>query len=264
MLYQPPEYAFPLRHILVSNDDGIFAPGLLALASTMREFGKVTVIGPEENQSANGHRKTLTKPLRVTPVKLGEGIEAYSADGAPADCVALALLGLVTTPVDVVVSGINRGRNLGQDLTYSGTVAAAFEGTIHGKPSVAFSLDNRAIDADYSAAAEWARRVVAKVAKHGLPRMTLLNVNIPNLPLSEIKGSQITRQGTSIYHDELLARLDPAGRPYYWIAGEAPTGDVSQEGTDIWAVHQGFVSVTPVHLDMTAHPFLSHLKEWEL
>jgi 5'-nucleotidase len=251
------------RCILVSNDDGIFAPGLLALATAMREFGRVVVIGPEENQSANGHRKTLTKPLRVTPVKIGENIEAYSTDGAPADCIAIALIGLLGVQVDLVVSGINRGANLGQDLTYSGTVAAAFEGTIHGKPSVAFSLDSRSLEADYSAAAQVARHVAALVLEHSLPPMTLLNVNIPYLPYDQIKGTQITRQGTRIYHDELVTRLDPEGRPYYWIGGKAPTGDVSAEGTDIWAVHQGYVSITPVHLDMTAYPMIEQLKSWK-
>ncbi len=249
-------------HILVSNDDGIFAPGLKALAMTMREFGRVTVIGPEENQSANGHRKTLTKPLRVTPVQIGDGLEAFSTDGAPADCVAIALIGLLGTKVDMVVSGINRGANLGQDLTYSGTLAAAFEGTIHGKPSVAFSLDTRSHEADYSAAAEIAKRVVKAVITNALPPMTLLSVNIPYLPIDKIKGTQITRQGTRIYHDELVTRLDPEGRPYYWIGGKAPTGDVSEEGTDIWAVYNGYVSVTPVHLDMTAYSMLDDLKQW--
>lgn len=253
-----------MAHVLVSNDDGIFAPGLLALAATMRDFGRVTVIGPEENQSANGHRKTLTKPLRVTPVKLVEGVDAYSTDGAPADCIAVALLGLISAPVDLVVSGINRGANLGQDLTYSGTVAAAFEGTIHRKPSIAFSLDNRAHDADYSAAAAVARRIASEVLERGLPPMTLLNVNTPRLPLEQVKGVQITRQGTRVYHDELVARLDPEGRPYYWIGGEAPTGDIDLEGSDVWAVHNGYVSITPIILDMTAHSLIPQLQAWEL
>lgn len=249
-------------HILVSNDDGIFAPGLLALATIMREFGQVTVIGPEENQSANGHRKTLTKPLRLTSVKLGDGIDAYSADGAPADCVAVALLGFIKTPVDLVVSGINRGANLGQDLTYSGTVAAAFEGTIHRKPSIAFSFADRSLEANYSTPAQVARCVAKQVMEHGLPPMTLLNVNVPNLSFNEIKGFCITRQGTRIYHDKLDARLDPEGRPYYWIGGEAPTGDLTEEATDIWAVHHGYVSITPVHLDLTAHAMIEPLKQW--
>jgi 5'-nucleotidase len=249
--------------ILVSNDDGIFAPGLTALAGAMLEFGKVTVIAPEDNQSANGHRKTLTKPLRANPVHIIEGVTAYSTDGAPADCIALALLGLIRDPVDLVVSGINRGPNLGQDLTYSGTVAAAFEGTIHHKPSIAFSLDNRAYDADYSAAAEVAKRVVRLVSETNLPAMTLLNVNIPGTPLRDIKGFQVTQQGTSIYRDKLVERFDPEGRPYYWIGGEAPTGDTSIEMTDIWAVHHGYVSITPVRLDLTAYAMLDTLKTWQ-
>jgi len=254
-----------LMHLLVSNDDGISAPGLMALARAMCEFGKVTVIAPEENQSTNGHRKTLTKPLRINPVRFADNITAYSSDGSPADCVAVALLGFISEPVDLVVSGINRGPNLGQDLTYSGTVAAAFEGTISGKPSVAFSLDNRnaSTDVDYLVAAQIARRVVAQVIDHGLPLLTLLNVNIPALPEAQIRGMQITRQGMSLYHDELVTRIDPYGRPYYWIGGEAPTGDVSVEGTDIRAVHDGYVSVTPIHLDMTVHSLIPTLKDWE-
>ena len=248
--------------ILVSNDDGIQAPGLLALATAMREFGKVIVFGPEENQSANGHRKTLTKPLRVNTTHLADGTPAYSTDGAPADCIALALLGYVPEQVDLVVAGINRGTNLGQDLTYSGTIAAAFEGTIYRKPSVAFSLNDRSREADYAPSAEIARRVIKQVIAHGLPIHTLLNVNIPNLPLDQLAGLKITRQGTSVYHDELIRRLDPDERPYYWIGGKAPTGDITAEGTDIWAVYHGYVSITPIHLDLTAHEQIDELSAW--
>lgn len=250
-------------HILVSNDDGIMAPGLLALATAMREFGSVTVIGPEENQSANGHRKTLSKPLRINTTHLADGTLAYSTDGSPADCVAVAMLGFIKEPIDMVVSGINRGTNLGQDLTYSGTLAAAFEGTIYRKPSIAFSLNDRALEADYTVAAEISRRVVKQVIEHGIPPLTLLSVNIPNLPLDGIKGIDITRQGTSVYHDELVPRMDPSGRPYYWIGGEAPTGDINAEGTDIWAVYHGYVSITPIHLDMTAHNLIPQLASWK-
>jgi 5'-nucleotidase len=249
-------------HILVSNDDGIFAPGLLALATAMREFGTVTVIGPEENQSAAGHRKTMSRPLRINTAHLADGTAAFSTDGAPADCVSLALMGFIKEPIDMIVAGINRGPNLGQDLTYSGTVSAAFEGSIHHKPSVAFSLDDRDLDADYATSAEIAKRVVRQVIEHGLPALTLLNVNIPKLPLDQIAGLQITRQGTSIYHDVLVPRIDPYGRPYYWIGGEAPTGDIEALGTDIWALHHGYVSITPVHLDMTAHTLVDPLKTW--
>ncbi len=250
-------------HILVTNDDGIQAPGLFALATAMREFGTVTVIGPEENQSANGHRKTLTKPLRVNTTHLADGTLAYSTDGAPADCVALAMLGYIPDKVDLVVSGINRGANLGQDLTYSGTIAAAIEGAIFLRPSVAFSLNDRSLEADYTAAAEIAERVVRQVIANGLPKHRLLNVNIPNLPLDEILGLQITKQGTSVYHDELIKRLDPDGRPYYWIGGKAPTGDIEAVGTDMWAVYHGYVSITPIHLDMTAHSMIGDLTSWD-
>jgi 5'-nucleotidase len=229
----------------------------------MREFGKVTVIGPEENQSAGGHRKTLTRPLRVNQVHLGDELDAYSIDGSPADCVALGVLGIVKEPIDLVVSGVNRGANLGQDLTYSGTVAAAFEATIQRKRAVAFSLDDWSLNADYTASAKVACVVVRDLLANGLPPMTLLNVNIPRLPFDQIKGFKITRQGMRVYRDRLDERKDPYGRPYYWIGGEAPTGDIAVEGTDIWAVHSGYVSVTPVHLDMTAHTLVDSLRDWD-
>lgn len=253
-----------MPRILISNDDGISAPGLLALTMAMKAFGDVVVIGPEENQSANGHRKTLGRPLRVNEVTLADGTPAYSTDGAPADCVALAMLGLVKEPIDLVVSGINRGPNLGQDITYSGTLAAAFEGTIHHKPSIAFSLNNRAYNADYSTAASIATKVVRQVIDHHLaiPPMTLLSVNIPALPIDQIAGTQITRQGLSVYRDELVGRIDPFGRPYYWIGGQEPTGDHNQVGTDIWAVFHGYVSITPIQLDLTAHHLLSTFEDW--
>jgi 5'-nucleotidase len=250
-------------HILVSNDDGILAPGLKALALSMREFGQVTVVGPEENQSANGHRKTLTKPLRVNKVELSDGLNAFSVDGSPADCVALALMGVVQEPVDLIVSGINRGANMGQDLTYSGTVAATFEGTIWRKPSIAFSLDNHSLNADYTTAAKVAQAVAGQVITHGLPPMTLLNVNIPYMPFDELKGFKVTRQGMRIYNDKLDARTDPLGRPYYWIGGGVPTGDTTVEGTDVWAVHNGYVSVSPIQLDMTAHTMIDTLRDWQ-
>src|SRR5260370_16306457 len=167
-------------HILVSNDDGILASGLHALASAMREFGSVTVIAPEENQSTNGHRKTLTRPLRINTTHLPDGTLAYSSDGAPADCIALAMLGFIQEPIDLIVSGINRGSNLGQDLTYSGTLAATFEGTLYRKPSIAFSLDNRSREADYSAPAEIARPLGRQVIARGLAPMTPPHLHVPN------------------------------------------------------------------------------------
>jgi 5'-nucleotidase len=195
-------------------------------------------------------------------VILGDDLEAYSVDGSPADCVAMAVLGVTKQPVDIVVSGINRGANLGQDLTYSGTVAAAFEAAIQRRHAVAFSLDNPSLNADYSAAAKFACRVVREVLANGLPPMTLLNVNVPNLPYDQIKGVKVTRQGMRVYRDRLDERFDPIGRPYYWIGGDMPTGDITVEGTDIWAIHHGYVSVTPIHLDLTAHTMIDSLRDW--
>jgi 5'-nucleotidase len=252
-------------HILVTNDDGVFAPGLLALATEMRLWGEVTILAPDRNWSASGHVKTLDRPLRVKEVVLSDGSPALASDGAPSDCVALALLGLLPKPVDLVVSGINPNANLGHDVTYSGTVTAAMEAVIGGVPGVAVSLDSPEYHKggfDFNPAARMAGRIVVQVMRRGLPSGILLNVNVPYLPEQQIKGTQITRQGLRLYRDSLEKRLDPRGRPYYWIGGEAPTG-LSEEGTDFGALTQGFVSVTPLHLDLTAHPTISVLHGWD-
>ncbi|MCI0519439.1 MAG: 5'/3'-nucleotidase SurE [Chloroflexi bacterium] len=240
-------------HILVTNDDGIAAPGLMALASEMRSLGEVTILAPDHNWSASGHVKTLHRPLRVKPTTLPDGSPALTSDGAPSDCVALALLGVLPRKVDIVVSGINTNANLGHDVTYSGTVTAAMEAVISGVTGLAFSLDAPEYHSgalDYTSAARLAARVTAEVIANGLPPGVLLNVNIPYLRDDEIKGMQITRQGLRVYRDLLVPRQDPRGRPYYWIGGEAPTG-VREDGTDIGALSQGYVSITPLMLDLT-------------
>lgn len=254
-------------HILVTNDDGVNAPGLLALAGAMRKLaaGDVTVFAPDRNWSASGHVKTLERPLRVKEAILADGTRALATDGAPSDCVALALLGILERPIDLVVAGVNGGPNLGHDVTYSGTVTAAMEAAIFGLPAVAVSLDTPKLvegALDYGPAAEIAARVAAGVLASPLPAGTLLNVNVPYLPLAEIRGIQVTRQGQRIYADELVRRADPRGRPYYWIGGEAPSG-VPDEGTDIGALSQGYVSVTPLQLDLTAHHLINTLREWQ-
>ncbi|MBN2305906.1 MAG: 5'/3'-nucleotidase SurE, partial [Anaerolineae bacterium] len=231
-------------HILVSNDDGVHAPGIAALAEAMLPFGTVTVVAPRENQSATGHRKTMHKPLRVDPVPTFpvKGVKAYATSETPSDSVSLALLGFIEEPIDLVVSGINLGPNLGQDLTYSGTVSAAFESVIWHKPAIAFSLADRSPEADFSAAGVVARQVIELGLHHKLPPLTLLNVNIPGLPLDQIKGYEVVRQGLRKYNDELITRIDPYGRPYYWIGGAAPTGDTTEVGTDLWAIDRGCVA----------------------
>jgi 5'-nucleotidase len=253
-------------HILVTNDDGVHAPGLLFLAQAARSIGETTLIAPARNWSASGHVKTMHRPLRVWSTTLEDGTEALTTDGAPSDCVAMALLGLVEKPIDLVVSGINPNANLGNDATYSGTVTAAMEATLAGTKGIAFSLDSpdgfRA-HLDYESASQIVRRLLQLVKDQGFPRGSLLNINIPYLPFEEIKGVAITRQGLRVYRDAIEKREDPRGRPYYWIGGEPPTG-VPEPGTDFWALAQGMVSVTPLQMDLTAYPWMDQLQNWDL
>ena len=251
-------------HILVTNDDGVQAPGLLALAQEMRKMGRVTVFAPDHNWSASGHVKTLDRPLRAREATLADGSAAFTSDGAPSDCVALSILGL-TDAIDLVVSGINPNANLGHDITYSGTVTAAMEAVISGVKGIAVSLNSPEgfkDPLDYSTAALVGRRVAEKVAADGLPEGVVLNVNVPYLKEHELKGYMITRQGLRVYRDALDQRLDPRGRPYYWIGGESPTG-VIEDGTDFGALNESYVSITPLQLDLTNYKAMDMLKKWE-
>ncbi|MFN2226281.1 MAG: 5'/3'-nucleotidase SurE [Anaerolineae bacterium] len=262
-----------MAHILLTNDDGIEAAGLRALLEALRPLARVSVLAPDHNWSAAGHTKTMHKPLRVDHYPLpspcegevpvdGDEVVAYTTTGAPSDCVALALLGVLPEQPDLVVSGINQGANLGHDVTYSGTVAAAMEAVISGLPAVAISLDSQQSQSfDY--AARVGASVVARVLERGLPAGTFLNVNVPNCHEDKIAGLRVTRLGRRVYRDLLVRREDPRGRPYYWIGGEPPTGH-RDEGTDIWAVANRYVSVTPIHLDMTAHELIPQLGDWDL
>jgi len=252
-------------HILVTNDDGVTAPGLLALAQALRSLGQVTVLAPDRNWSASGHVKTMDRPLRVKEVLLADGSTALVSDGAPSDCVALALLGLFPDKVDLVVSGINPNENVGHDVTYSGTVTAAMEAVIWGLPGIAVSLhvgEKQHEAVDFTPAAEVARRIAANVLRRGLPKGALLNVNVP-LSLDPQNGHfVITRQGLRVYRDSLVRRVDPRGRPYFWIGGDMPTG-VPEEGTDFGALQAGAVSITPLQLDMTAFQAMDALRSWD-
>jgi len=252
-------------HILVTNDDGVTAPGLLALAQEIRKLGKLTVFAPDKNWSASGHVKTLDRPLRVRETLLADGTPAFTSDGAPSDCVALPLLGFLKEKIDLVISGINPHGNLGHDITYSGTVTAALEAVITGVKGIAVSLespDGHAGALDYSTAAIVARRVAEKVIANGLPEGVVMNVNVPYLKEDELKGYLITRQGLRVYRDALDSRLDPRGKPYYWIGGDAPTG-VAEDGTDFGALAGGYVSITPLQLDLTHYKAMDVLKTWE-
>lgn len=247
-------------YILVTNDDGVTAPGILALARAMQPFGEVGVIAPARNQSASGHKKTMHQDMRVSTVTMFDGqTSATAVEGAsPADCIALAALGVVQWPPQLVVSGINRGANMGQDITYSGTATAALEATIQGVPAIAFSLDNHEANTveAYAEAARIAAQVVQTVLTKTLPPFTILNVNVPPGP---VKGLRLTRQGIRIYADALHREGDRCQ-----IVGDFPGGMTDEEGTDLWALHRGYASITPIHLDMTAHRFLADLAAWEI
>ncbi|MHB0876793.1 MAG: 5'/3'-nucleotidase SurE [Anaerolineae bacterium] len=248
-------------HVLVTNDDGVASPGISALANALAEIGRVTVLAPTHNWSAAGHNKTMHKPLRAEEARLAGGMPALATNGTPSDCVALAVLGLVEAPIDLVVSGINTGANLGEDITYSGTVAGAMEACISGLPAIAVSLACYERGADYGPAATMAAAIARAVAAIGLPDGIFLNVNVPRLPLADLGGIEVTRLGRRVYRDVLIRRLDPGGRPYYWIGGDPPSGE-AEVGTDIWAVETGHVSVTPVQMDMTAYQLLDTKQHW--
>ena len=252
-------------NILVTNDDGVTAPGLLALAQAMLPFGDIKILAPDRNWSGSGHVKTLERPLRVKEVKLDDGSPAWASDGAPSDCVALALLGFFDEKFDLVVSGINPMPNLGHDVTYSGTVTAAMEAIIWGIPGIAFSLgsvENGLAVSDYQPAVHIAQEIIESAIHHSLPVGTLLNVNVPMVAEEEIKGFQTTRLGLRVYRDRLDQRTDPRGRPYYWIGGDTPSG-IPEEGTDIGALSDGYVSMTPLQLDLTAYSAIQGIGKWK-
>lgn len=254
-----------MTHILVTNDDGYDAPGILALATAMKTLGAVDVAAPATNQSASGHKKTLFQSVPVEETQLADGTPALAVTGSPADCIAFTALGISNRkwPPRLVVSGINRGGNMGQDITYSGTVTAALEATINGVPAVAISLADRDANTveEYEVAAQVALTVVKKLLEKSLPPLTILNVNVP--AGNSVKGIRIARQGVRIYSDELEA-VGQNGELAYRIVGPEPGGKVDEEGTDLWAVHNGYASVTPIHLDMTAHHIMADIASWDL
>ena len=245
------------KRILVTNDDGVTAPGLLVLAQAVRQMDgvEVSVLAPDHNWSACGHVKTMSRPMRVKAVNLADGSPAFSSDGAPSDCVALAMMGALDQGFEAVVSGINPNANVGLDVTYSGTVTAAMEGAINGVPGFAVSIDapeHHQGPLEYQAAAQAAVKIIAQLLEmwDGNLPAPIWNINVPYLPQGDYAGVQFTRQGVRLYHDKLEKRTDPRGVPYYWIGGEPPSG-VEEEGTDYGAIKHGFISVTPLRMDMT-------------
>jgi 5'-nucleotidase len=243
--------------ILVTNDDGIHSPGLTVLAKALCKLGEVWVVAPDRERTAAAHAVTLHKPLRVQQL----GTRVYAVSGTPVDCVNLAILKLLPAPPDLLLSGINRGVNLGDDVLYSGTVSAAMEGTILGVPSMAVSQEGQS-QFHFEAGARYAVRIARLILKEGLPDETLVNLNIPNRPFGSIIGVRVTCLSRRRFDNPIIEKMDPHGRTYYWIAGTRVSWSRSKDA-DHEALEQGAVSLTPIHLDTTNHGVLDRFRKWE-
>lgn len=250
--------------ILISNDDGIWAPGIRALVEALSSLGEIFIVAPDRERSATGHGITVHWPLKVDKVDFGiSGVKAWAVEGTPADCVKLGIEVLTGDKrPDVVVSGINNGPNLGTDILYSGTVSAAIEAIINEVPGIAVSLASYHPN-DFSVTGRIAALMVEKLLENGISEDTILNVNVPALAFEEIKGIKVTRLGQRRYQNAFHERRDPRGRIYYWIGGEPIDLDASQD-TDIWAIESGYVSVTPVHFDLTNYKIMQEVDNWKL
>lgn len=248
--------------ILITNDDGIYAPGIKALVEAMKPLGEVVVVAPDMEKSAVGHAITISDPLRVTEVERDGSFFGYAVNGTPADCVKLAVKAILGYKPDMVVSGINLGPNTGINAIYSGTVSAATEGTFMGIPSFAVSLTSF-VKVDFSYSQKIAAMMAEKVMQNGLPQGTTLNINIPPLPEAEIKGILVTRQGKGKFDEFFDKRVDPFKRVYYWLSGKKMILDTEKDVDDV-AVNNKYVAVTPLHYDLTDYETLKELKNWKI
>jgi 5'-nucleotidase len=245
--------------ILVTNDDGIHSKGIIILAKALQEIGNTLVVAPDSEQSAVAHSLTLHRPLRVEKIKKN----FYAVDGTPADCIHVGVNTILPKKPRLVVSGINKGGNLGDDIIYSGTVSAAFEGTLLGIPSFAISLVSRS-HFKFDVAARFALRVARYIMRRGLPKNTFLNINVPNLDEKEIKPYKITQQGRLIHNGGgVVEKMDPRGRKYYWIGGGEMIFDKGRN-TDVEAVSKSHISITPLNLDLTNYSSIRELKKWRI
>jgi 5'-nucleotidase len=248
--------------ILVTNDDGITAPGITALVEVMKELGDVVVVAPDKPQSGMGHAITINSTLRIHKVKIYNALEEYSCTGTPVDCVKIAVNKILPRKPDLCVSGINHGSNMSINVIYSGTMSAAVEGAIEGIPSIGFSLCDHSIDADFTASKVFVKKITENVLMHGLPEGVCLNVNIPPLALDEIKGIRVCRQGKANWVEELDERKDPSGKSYFWLTGKFVNFEPGHNETDVWALDHNYISVVPVQFDMTAHNAIEKISNW--
>ncbi len=250
--------------ILVTNDDGITAPGIAATVEVMKKLGKVVVVAPDSPQSGMGHAITINKPLRLDKNhQFGDEVESYQCSGTPADCVKLAVDKVLHRKPDLLVSGVNHGSNSSINVIYSGTMSAAVEGAIEGITAIGFSLLDYSWDADFTASKDVMHKVASNVIEHGLPDDTLLNVNIPKGSQEDLKGIKICRQARAKWVEEFDQREDPYGRNYFWLTGKFNNMDKGED-TDEWALANNYVSVVPVQFDLTAHHAIGTLNSWDL
>lgn len=248
--------------ILVTNDDDITAKGIRSLVEVAKEFGDVLVVAPDRPQSGMGHAITVNNILRLNKFDYMQDVEAYASSGTPVDCVKLAIYKILKCKPDLLISGINHGGNSSTNVLYSGTMSAAVEGAIENIPSIGFSLLDHTPEADFSASKVIARTIIRNALLRGMTENTCLNVNIPAIPLEEIKGIKVCRQGKATWDDKFEERIDNVGNEYYWLTG-AFRSDYDGEDTDVWALEHGYASVVPVQFDMTAHHVISSLNQWD-
>lgn len=250
--------------ILVTNDDGITAPGIRTLIDVMNTIGDVVVVAPDSPQSGMGHAITIDSTLFVQKVVIDNNKQKeYSCSGTPADCVKLGIKEVLKRKPDLCVSGINHGSNASINVIYSGTMSAAIEAGIEGIPAIGFSLLDYGWNANFESSKPFIKTIVENTLKEGLPKGVVLNVNIPNLPATEIKGIKVCRQAKANWEEKFDKRQTPQGRDYYWLSGKFVNLDKGED-TDEWALKEGYVSVVPVHFDLTAHHFMQHLNTWNL
>jgi len=247
--------------ILVTNDDGVTAPGIRALVEAMLPLGNVVVVAPDSPQSGMGHAITIDKPLRIKPIQLFEGVDTWQCTGTPVDCVKIAVDKILHRKPDLCVSGINHGANSSINVIYSGTMSAAMEAAIESIPAIGFSYLDYSFDADFNAAKRYANQIAKAVLANGLPEDTLLNVNFPKLPYAKIKGIKVCRQANGKYDEEFSERVDPRNTKYYWLTGKFAIKDHGED-TDEWALSQGYVSVVPTQFDLTAHHAITRLSTY--
>lgn len=249
--------------ILVCNDDGITAPGITALVESVKNLGDIVIVAPDSPQSGMGHAITVAEPLHLDKSTFFRDYEAYQCSGTPADCIKLAVDKVLHKKPDIVVSGINHGSNSSINAIYSGTVSAAMEGAIDGIPAIAFSLTNYSVEADFEPTKKYVKKITELVIKNGIPRGVLLNVNIPSVAEHEINGIKVCRQSHAKWEENFDERVSPGGRKYYWLVGNFVNLDKGED-TDEWALKHNYISMVPIHSDLTAHHAISNLNEWNL